>query len=128
MDETVAYVEGFLTAYSYAAVEAPGADDRPWIGHLKGFAREFQTARLNSGPLPKDLRRIPEAALATRRSANAVVGEVEKVVKDYCDAAGEARRKNLAAWMQHLAQRRDLHDAALKMIYKVATRGRTMPA
>jgi hypothetical protein len=127
MDETVAYVEGFLTAYSYSPIEEPQAGDRAWIGHLKGFTEEFETARLNSGPLPKNRTGVPESAIATRQSASAVVPEAEKVVKEYCDSAGEPRRKNLAAWMQRLYKSEGMHDAALKMIYKVATNGKTIP-
>ena len=39
----------------------------------------------------------------------------------------QARRKNLAAWMQRLYKSEGMHDAALKMIYRVATGGKTMP-
>jgi hypothetical protein len=128
MDEVVAYLEGFLTAYGYSAVETPDADnDRAWIRHLKGFTKEFETARANSGSLPKDRRGIPEASIATKESANAVVSAAERVLKDYCDAAGEPRRKNLAAWAQRLYKTKDFYDAALKLIFKVATKGKTMP-
>jgi hypothetical protein len=96
------------------------------MSHLKGFTKEFETARLNSGPLPKNRTGVPESAIATRQSASAVVSESEKLVKEYCDAGGESRRKNLAAWMQRLYTSEGMHDAALKMIYKVAT-GKTMP-
>jgi len=127
IDETVAYLEGFLTAFSYSAVEEPQAGDRAWITHLKGFTREFETAKINSGPLPKDRTRVPESTIAMKESASAVVPESEKLVKDYCDAAGETRRKNLAAWVQRLYKTEGMHDAALKLIYKVATKGKTMP-
>jgi hypothetical protein len=127
MDETVAYLEGFLTGFSYSTVEEPQAGDRAWIAHLKGFTREFETARAHSGPLPKDRGRVPESTIAMRQSASAVVPESEKLVKDYCDAAGETRRKNLAAWVQRLYKTEGMHDAALKMIYKAATKGKTMP-
>jgi hypothetical protein len=127
MDETVAYVEGFLSAFFYSPVEEPQAGDRAWISHLKGFTKEFETARLNGGPLPKNRTGVSESAIATRQSASAVVSESEKLVKEYCDAAGESRRKNLAAWMQRLYRSEGMHDAALKMIYKVATKGKTMP-
>jgi hypothetical protein len=127
MDETVAYAEGFLTAFFYSPVEEPQAGDRALIRHLKGFTKEFETARLNSGALPKNRTGISESAIATRQSANTVVSESEKLVKEYCDAAGEPRRKNLAAWMQRLYKSEGMHDAALKMIYKVATKGKTMP-
>ena len=102
MDETVAYVEGFLSAFFYSPVEEPQAGDRAWISHLKGFTKEFETASLNSGPLPKNRTGVSESAIATRQSANAVLPESEKLVNEYCDAAGESRRKNLAAWMQRL--------------------------
>jgi hypothetical protein len=126
MDETVAYAEGFLSAFFYSPVEEPQAGDRAWMSHLKGFTKEFETARLNSGPLPKNLRGVPESNVAMKQSANAVVPESEKLVKEYCDAAGAAHRKNLAAWMQKLYKGEGMHDAALKMIYKVAT-GKAMP-
>ena len=127
MDETVAYAEGFLSAFFYSPVEEPQAGDRAWIAHLKGFTKEYETARLNSGRLPKDLRRVPEAAIAMKQSASAVVPESEKLVKEYCDGGGDARRKNLAAWMQRLYKSEGMYDAALKMIYKVATNGKSMP-
>jgi hypothetical protein len=128
MDEVVAYLEGFLTAYAYSAIETPDANnDRAWIRHLKGFTKEFETARANSGALPKNRKGIPEASIATKQSANAVVSESERVLKDYCDAAGETRRQDLAAWAQRLYKTKDFYDAALKLIYKVATKGKTMP-
>lgn len=128
MDEVVAYVEGFLTAYAYSAVETPDANhDRAWISHLKGFTLEFETASVNSGPLPKNLKGIPEASIAMKQSANAVMSEAERVLKDYCDAAGDARRQNLAAWAQRLYKTKGFYAAALKLIYKVATKGKTMP-
>jgi hypothetical protein len=127
MDETVAYAEGFLSAFFYSPVEEPQAGDRAWIAHLKGFTEEFETARLNSKPVPKNRTGVPESAIATRQSASAVVSEAEKLVKEYCDAGGEARRKNLAAWMERLSGSEGMHDAALNMIYKAAT-GKTMPA
>ena len=127
MDETVAYVVGFLTAFFYSPIEEPQAGDRAWISHLKGFTEEFEKATLNSGPLPKSRKGVSEGALATRQAANAVVPESEKLVKEYCDAGGEARRKNLAAWMQRLYKSDGMHGAALKMIYRVATKGKTMP-
>jgi hypothetical protein len=126
MDETLAYAEGFLSAFFYSPVEEPGAGDRAWISHLKGFTKEYETARLNSGPVPKNRRGISESAIATRQGAGAAASEAEKLVKEYCDSGGEARRKNLAAWMQRLYRSEGMHDAALKMIYKVAT-GKTMP-
>ena len=127
MDETVAYLEGFLTAFSYSAVEEPHGHDRAWVAHLKGFTEEFQTATLNAGKLPKDLRRVPEGNIAIKQAANAVVPESEKIVKDFCDAAGDARRKNLAAWMERLYKTEGFFDAALEMIYRVATKGKTLP-
>ena len=125
MDETVAYAEGFLTAFFYGAIEEPAAGDRSWIPHLKGFTKEFETAKVNSRPLPKDRSKIPEAALATNESATAVGPETEKLVKEYCDAGGDAHRKNLAAWMQYVYKKDGFYDAAIKMIYKVATKGKT---
>jgi hypothetical protein len=127
MDETVAYAEGFLSAFFYAPTEEPQAGDRTWMAHLKGFTKEFETARMNSGGLPKNRTGVQESAIATREAANAVVPEAEKLVKEYCDAGGAARRKNLAAWMQRLYKSEGMHDAALKMIYRVASGGKAMP-
>ena len=128
MDEVVAYLEGFLSAYAYSAVETPDANnDRAWIHHLKGFTKEFEKARVNGGVLPRNRKGIPEASIATKQSANAVVSESERMLKDYCDAAGETRRQNLAAWTQRLYKAKDFYDAALKLIYRVATKGKTMP-
>jgi hypothetical protein len=50
----------------------------------------------------RDVKGIDERNLAIRQSANAVIEESEKLVKEYCDGAGPARRKNLGAWMEHL--------------------------
>jgi hypothetical protein len=127
MDETVAYAEGFLTAFFYSPIEKPQAGDRAWIAHLKGFTKEFQTARLNSGPLPKKLTGVQESAIAMKQSATAVEADAEKLVKEFCDAGGAARRENLAAWMQWLYKSDGMYDAALKMIYRVATGGKAMP-
>ena len=127
MDETVAYAEGFLSAFFYSPVEEPQAGNRAWIAHLKGFTEEFETATLNNKPVPKNRTGAQERAIATRQSASAVVSEAEKLVKEYCDAGGEARRKNLAAWMVWLSGSEGMYDAALNMIYKAAT-GKTMPA
>ena len=127
MDETVAYAEGFLTAFFYSPVEAPQAGDRAWIAHLKGFADEYQTARANSGPIPKKLPPgVDERNLAIKQSANAVEAEAEKLVKEFCDRGGPARSKNLAAWMVFLDQGGGMYRPALKMIYKAAT-GKAMP-
>ena len=127
MDETLAYAEGFLSAFFLAPTEEPQAVDRAWMEHLKGFTKAFATARMNSGGMPKRRAGIPEDALATRESANAVVPETEKLVGEYCDAGGPARRKNLAAWVQRLYKSDGMHDAALKMIFRVATGGKTLP-
>ena len=127
MDETVAYAEGFLSAFFYAPTEEPGPGDRAWMAHLKGFTKEFATARANSGGLPRNRKGIPESAIATREAATAVESEAEKLVKEYCDGGGAARRKNLAAWMQRLYKSEGMYDAALKMIYKVATGGKALP-
>jgi hypothetical protein len=127
MDETVAYAEGFLSAFFYAPIEAPGAGDRAWIAHFEGFTKEFQNARNNSGGVPKSRAGVQEQNLATRQSANAVIPETEKLVKEYCDAGGAARRKNLAAWMEHLNNAGTLYEPALAMVYKVATGGKSLP-
>jgi hypothetical protein len=74
--ETLAYAEGFLTAFFYSPIEKPQAGDRAWIAHLKGFTKEFQTARLNSGPLPKRLTGVQESAIAMKQSATAVEADV----------------------------------------------------
>jgi hypothetical protein len=127
MDETLAYAEGFLTAFFYAPIEAPQAGDRAWIAHFKGFSEEYQTARANSGPIPKKLPPgVDERNLAIKESANAVEAEAEKLVKEFCDKGGPARRKNLAAWMLFLDKGGGLYRPALKMIYKAAT-GKAMP-
>ena len=42
-------------------------------------------------------------------------------------APGAARRENLATWMQWLYKSDGMYDAALKMIYRVATGGKAMP-
>jgi len=70
---------------------------------------------------------IPESNIAMRQSANAVVPEAEKLVKEYCESGGEARRKNLAAWMVYLRRPGGFYDVALKMIDKVAMGGKAMP-
>ncbi|MET0769394.1 MAG: hypothetical protein ABW081_05760 [Solirubrobacteraceae bacterium] len=128
MDETVAYAEGFLTAFFYSPLEEPADGDRAWVAHFKGFTKEFQNARLNSGPIPKKLPpNVPESNIAMKQSANAVVTEAEKLVKEFCDAGGAAKRKNLAAWMERLYKTEGFHDAALKMVYRVATGGKALP-
>ena len=67
------------------------------------------------------------ATIAMKQSATAVEADAEELVKEFCDAGGAARRENLAAWMQWLYKSDGMYDAALKMIYKVATNGKTMP-
>ena len=79
---------------------------------------------LTAQKLPPDVK---ESNLATKQSANAVVGEAEKLVKEFCDAGGAAKRKNLAAWMQRLYRTEGFHDDALEMVYKVATGGKALP-
>jgi hypothetical protein len=128
MDETVAYAEGFLTAFIYSPLEEPADGDRAWIAHFKGFTKEFANARLNSGPIPKKLpSNVPESNIAMKQSANAVVTEAEKLVKEFCDAGGAAKRKNLAAWMERLYKTEGFHDAAVKMVHRVATGGKALP-
>ena len=128
MDETVAYAEGFLTAFFYSPLEEPADGDRAWIAHFKGFTKEFANARLNSGPIPKKLpSNVQESQIAMKQSANAVVTEAEKLVKEFCDAGGAAKRKNLAAWMERLYKSEGFHDAALKLVYRVATGGKALP-
>ena len=39
MDETLAYAEGFLTAFFYSPIEKPQGGDRAWIAHLKASRR-----------------------------------------------------------------------------------------
>ena len=127
-DEVVAYLDGFLTAYAYTAVAAPDDKlERGWIRHLKGFTKEYQPASDYAGPLPKNLKGISEENIRAKQSANVVVSHSERVLKDYCDAAGETRRQNLAAWAQRLYKTKDFYDAALKLIYRVATKGKKMP-
>jgi hypothetical protein len=128
MDETVAYAEGFLTAFFYSPVVEPGDGDHAWIAHLRGFTKEYQNARLNSGPIPKKLP--PDAKpgnIAMKQAANAVEVEAEKLVKEFCDAGGTAKSANLAAWIERLYKRKGFYDAAMKMIDKVATGGKALP-
>src|SRR5215207_8966780 len=54
MDEIVAYAEGFLSAFFYAPLAAPGTGTPAWMAHFEGFTKEFQMARLNTVQLPKD--------------------------------------------------------------------------
>lgn len=127
MDETVAYAEGFLTAFSYAPVEQPQPGDRAWIAHLKGFGTEYQNARNNSGPIPKKLPpNVDERNLAIRHGANAAEAEAEKLVREFCEKGGKGKCKNLAAWMLYLDKAGGMYRPALAMIYKVAT-GKAMP-
>ena len=127
MDETVAYAEGFLSAFFYAPLQPPPGTGTPaWRAHLDGFGKELQKARANSGGVPKDVKGIDERNLAIRQSANAVIPESEKLVKEYCDGGGPARRKNLGAWMEHLQQTGGVYEPALKLIYKAAT-GKALP-
>ena len=116
MDEVVAYAEGFLSAFFYAPIAAPGTGTPAWLAHFEGFTKEFQKARINSGGLPKNRKGIPEENLAMRESANAVIPESEKQVKEYCDKAGPAQRQNLAAWMVHLDKAGGLYQPALDMV------------
>jgi hypothetical protein len=127
MDEIVAYAEGFLSAFFYAPVAAPGTGTPAWLAHFEGFTKEFQKARINSGGLPKNRKGIPEDNLAMRESANAVIPESEKQVKEYCEKAGAAQRQNLAAWMEHLDKAGGLYQPALEMVYRAATGGRSLP-
>ena len=121
MDEVVAYAEGFSSAFFDAPVAAPGTGTPAWLAHFEGFTKEFHKARVNAGGMPKSRRGIPEDNLAMRESANAVIPESEKQVKEYCDKAVAAQRKNLAAWMEHLDKAGVLYQPALDMVYKAAT-------
>jgi hypothetical protein len=127
MDEVVAYAEGFLSAFFYAPITAPGTGTPAWIAHLKGFTEEFQNAKNNAVRIPKNTTRIRPDDLAMRQSANAVIPESEKQVKAYCDKAGPAQLENLAAWMKPLDGAEGMHRPALDMIHKVATGGRSLP-
>jgi hypothetical protein len=127
MDEIVAYAEGFLSAFFYTPVAAPGTGTPAWVAHFEGFTKEFQKARINSGGLPKNRRGIPEDNLAMRESANAVIPESEKQVKEYCDKADPKQLQNLAAWMEHLDKAGGLYRPALDMVYRVATGGKSLP-
>jgi len=126
MDETLAYAEGFLSAFLYTPISEPGKDDPAWVAHLKGFAKEFHHSNLNAGPVRKTGTGIEESQIAMRQSAGAAMAEAEKLVKEYCDAGGEAKRKNLGAWMEWLSERGAMYQPALDMIYKAAT-GKAMP-
>jgi hypothetical protein len=127
MDEIVAYAEGFLSAFFYAPVAAPGTGTPAWLAHFEGFTKEFQRARANAGGMPKSRKGIPEDNLAMRESANAVIPESEKQVKEYCEKAGQAQRQNLAAWMEHLDKAGGLYQPALDMVYGAATGGKSLP-
>ncbi len=126
MDEVVAYAEGFLTAFFYAPVATPSTGKPAWLAHFEGFTKEFHKARVNAGGMPKSRKGIPEDNLAMRESANAVIPESEKQVREYCDTAVPAQVKNLAAWMEHLDKAGGLYRPALDMVYKVATGGRSL--
>ena len=126
MDEVVAYAEGFLSAFFYAPIVAPGTGTPAWLAHFEGFTKEFQKARANAGQVPKDTKKIPPENLAIRQSANAVIPESEKQVKEYCDKAPAPQRQNLAAWMEHLDKAGGLYQPALDMVYKVATGGKSL--
>jgi hypothetical protein len=127
MDEVLAYAEGFLSAFFYAPIAAPGTGTPAWLAHFEGFTKEFQKARANAVQIPKDTRRIPPENLAMRQSANAVIPESEKQVKEYCDKAGAPQRQNLAAWMEHLDKAGGLYRPALDMVHRVAAGGKPLP-
>ena len=127
MDEVVAYAEGFLSAFFYAPIAAPGTGSPAWLAHFEGFTKEFQKADANAVRIPKDTRRIPPENLAMRQAANAVIPESEKQVKEYSDKAPVAQRENLAAWMAHLDQAGGLYRPALEMVHRAATSGKPLP-
>ena len=127
MDEVVAYAEGFLSAFFYAPVTAPGTGTPAWLAHFEGFTKEFHKARLNAAPIPRNTKGIPQENLAIRQSANAVIPESEKQVKEYCGKADKAQRQNLAAWMAHLDQAGGLYQPALDMVHRAATGGKPLP-
>ncbi len=126
MDEVVAYAEGFLSAFFYTPIAAPGTGTPAWLAHFEGFTKEYQKARINSGGLPKNRKGIPEENLAMRESANAVLPESEKQVKEYCDKKAPAQCQNLAAWMVHLDKAGGLYQPALDMVHRMATGGRSL--
>lgn len=126
MDEVVAYAEGFLSAFFYAPITAPGTGTPAWLAHFEGFTKEFHKARANAAPIPKNTKGIPQENLAIRQSANAVIPESEKQVKEYCDKAGAAQRQNLAAWMEHLDHAGGLYQPALDMVHRAATGGKPL--
>jgi hypothetical protein len=127
MDEVVAYAEGFLSAFFYAPITAPGTGTPAWIEHFEGFTKEFQKADANAVQIPKDTKRIPPDNLAMRQAANAVIPESEKQVKEYCDKAPAAQRQNLAAWMVRFANAGGLYRPALEMVHRAATNGQPLP-
>lgn len=127
MDEVVAYAEGFLSAFFYAPIAAPGTGTPAWLAHFEGFTKEFQKADANAVQIPKDTRRIPPENLAMRQAANAVIPESEKQVKEYCDKAPAAQRQNLAGWMVYLEKAGGLYRPALDMVHRVATGGKSLP-
>jgi hypothetical protein len=97
------------------------------VAYAEGFTKEFQKARVNSGGLPKNRKGIPEDNLAMEESANAVIPESEKQVKEYCEKAGAAQRQNLAAWMAHLDKAGGLYQPALDMVHRAASGGQSLP-
>jgi hypothetical protein len=126
MDETVAYAEGFLSAFFYTPPEAPGPKDHAWIEHFKGFGKELQKARANSGGVGRDRSKVDPHNLAIRESATAVITEAEKLAREYCDGF-PAQRKNLAAWMAYFKQAGGHYEPALKLVYSAATSGKVLP-
>jgi hypothetical protein len=126
-DETLAYAEGFLSAFLLAPVEKPATGDRPWIAHFEGFTEEFQKARNNDMGDVKRSPGVQEPNLAHAQAAHAVIPEAEKLVKEYCKAGGAEKCKNLAAWMEYLNKSGTLYEPALAMVYKAATGGKSLP-
>jgi hypothetical protein len=125
-DEALAYAEGFLSAFLYSPIKEPGPEKHAWLAHFEGFTKDFHTSDLNAGPLPKSRRGIEESQIAMKEASNAGIAEARKLVKEYCDAGGDAKRKNLGAWMIFLRDRGGLYKPALEMVYEAAM-GTAMP-
>jgi hypothetical protein len=122
-DETLAYAEGFLSAFLYGPIKEPGPEKHAWLAHFEGFTKDFHTSNLNAGALPKNRRGIEESQIAMKEASNAGIAEARKLVKEYCDAGGDAKRKNLGAWMIFLRDRGGLYRPALEMVYEAAMGG-----
>ena len=80
MDEVVAYAEGFLSAFFYAPVAAPGTGTPAWIAHFEGFTKEFHKAPTRSPRAESRCRSAsPKQGVSPRRSRRPAAGRVPPV-------------------------------------------------